>query len=127
MNRPVFYYDSDCGVCSWLARLARRLDRADRLGLRPLTSPEADLALAHLTMEQRFSSSYLVLPNGRILSRARGMAEGVGILLPLLRPLLRLPFAIPGMARALDRFYDWFAANRYRFSKTCGLERPPDL
>lgn len=126
MNRPVFYYDSDCGVCTWLARLAARLDRRQRLRLSPLTSPEADLALAHLTMEQRFSSSYLVLPDGRILSRARGMAEGVGILLPVLRPLFRLVLALPGLGALLDRAYDWFAANRYRFSRTCGLERPPE-
>lgn len=126
MNRATFYYDADCGICSWLARLAHRLNHRQRLGLRPLTSPEADLALAHLTMEERFSSSYLVLPDGRILSRARAMAEGVEILLPFLRPLLRLPFALPGVGGVLDRFYDWFAANRYRFSKTCGLERPPE-
>lgn len=126
MNLPIFFYDADCGVCTWLARLAARLDRSQRLRLSPLTSPEADRALAHLTMEQRFSSSYLVLPDGRILSRARGMAEGVGILLPFLRPLLRGVLAVPGAGALLDRAYDWFAANRYRFSRTCGLERPPE-
>lgn len=115
-----FFYDSDCGLCSALARLAARLDRRGRLRLLPLTDPEADVALAHLTAEERFASSWLALPDGRILGRARGMAEGIGILLPPTRPLLRLLAALPG----IDRAYDWFAANRYRFSRTCGLQKP---
>ena len=98
-----------------------RLDRKQQFRFVPLTGEEADRVLGHMSWEQRFGSSHLLYPDGHILSGAQGMLEGIAMLLPPLKPLIRLYQIMPGSARLADRVYRWIADNR---SAQCKAGQP---
>ncbi|HVJ17248.1 MAG TPA: DCC1-like thiol-disulfide oxidoreductase family protein [Polyangiaceae bacterium] len=110
-------YDADCGICLWLARLAKRFDPFARLTFvgndaHESFPPGVDAALTERTLvvvdakgrvheeEQAVRSLLSALPGGWLL--------GFWLMLPGLRQLGRLG-------------YRWFAARRMAFSQKVGL------
>lgn len=91
---------------------AVRLDRKKAFRFIPLHDPEADDRLGLLSPEERMASSHLIRPDGCILSGPQGILEAVALLLPILRPLIRLYRWLPGSSWLADRLYRWVADRR---------------
>lgn len=124
-------YDVDCGVCLWIARLCKRLDKRGVLvfqsndDLEQLTRKKADKTLdrvdmpAGVTADVVQSSVVVVDANGQVFTKGRAIAEIVRVL-PFGSPVAFL-MRLPGIAQLLNVFYDAFAARRTRVSELCGL------
>ncbi|WP_338046526.1 DCC1-like thiol-disulfide oxidoreductase family protein [Polyangium spumosum] len=134
-------YDEDCGVCLWLARLAKRLDAHHHLtfqgngDLEGLARGKADGAVervdlpAGITAELVQDTIVVVDEKGTVFTRSRGIAEIVRAL-PFGRPLAFV-MRLPGIGALLDVFYDAFARRRADISvlvgmDACGLPAPKD-
>jgi predicted DCC family thiol-disulfide oxidoreductase YuxK len=107
-ERPVLLYDRDCGFCRWSLGPVLRWDRARRLRLVALQSPEAEQLLPGMSQDRRFASAHLVLPNGEVHSGGDALA-------PLLRLLPRgAPLAVgaEALVPVSRRVYDWIARHR---------------
>ena len=124
-------YDVDCGVCLWVARLCKRLDKRGLLvfqgndDLEGLTRRKVDGTTERvdlpstITAELVQSSVVVVDAKGNVFTRGRAVSEIVRIL-PFGSPVAFLMRG-PGIAQILDIFYDAFAKRRTRFSELCGL------
>ncbi|MDC0749539.1 DCC1-like thiol-disulfide oxidoreductase family protein [Polyangium mundeleinium] len=134
-------YDEDCGVCLWLARLARRLDAHHHLtfqgngDLSGLLRGKADGSVekadlpAGITEELVQNTIVVVDAKGTVFTRSRGIAEIVRAL-PFGQPLAFV-MRLPGLSNLLDVFYDAFAKRRANISvlvgmDACGLPAPKD-
>src|SRR5262249_11064516 len=115
----VVFYDVDCGICFWLARVVARLDVNRRLRMLPHTDTAAwpadvDRGLLDNTM-------LVVDPDrpSRRWTRAGAVAEVLAAL-----PFGRLwswPLRLPGVSALANAAYDAFARNRTRISTWFGL------
>jgi predicted DCC family thiol-disulfide oxidoreductase YuxK len=110
--RKIFYYDADCGFCTWTMRWLRRCDWFDRItwtSFQSLSQPPAPL-----TWEELDRAAYL--------DDGRGVLYGGFYAFQLLTlrlwPLIVLAplFWFPGMWIPGEAVYRWVAKNRYRFS-----------
>ena len=119
-NRTVLY-DSDCGVCLWIARLLVRLDRLDHLTLRGNDEVGSEGATfpKEVTRELADATVIVIDGEGHVFTRGRAVAEAIAAL-PLGRPVSWLMRA-PGIAQLLDLAYDRFAPRRQRVSELMGL------
>ena len=132
MARWSFYYDGDCGFCSWVVRWLRRTDFVGGVEWVPYQSlerPPGDLSWEDLDRSAYLDAGKAQLYEGYYAFRK--LTLKVPALIPL-APVFWLPgVAIPGV-----RAYRWVARNRYRISR-CGLparhpalpgeqSRPPD-
>lgn len=109
-------YDGDCRVCSRLAVKLARWDRRGRLEIVPSKSPGVAARFPWISAEAYGRSLQVVGPGRRTLEGAVALHE-IFSLLPrgrLFAGLLQFPL----LRRVADRFYRWFARNRYRFG--CG-------
>lgn len=124
-------YDVDCGVCLWISRLCKRLDKRHELvfqgndDIEQLNRRGADLKLEKAQMPQSVtaelvqSSVVVVDAKGNVFTRSAALAEIIRVL-PFGTPvavLLRLPV----ISHLANVFYDAFAARRTRVSALCGL------
>lgn len=124
-------YDVDCGVCLWISRLCKRLDKRRELvfqgndDIEQLNRRTADLKLEKVPMPQAVtaelvqSSVVVVDAKGNVHTRSAALAEIIRVL-PFGTPvaiLLRLPV----ISHIANVFYDAFAARRTRVSELCGL------
>lgn len=106
-----FYWDSQCRFCNSAKRLGELLDWRRRVTFLPLDGQAAELELAHLSEEEKWSSSHLVTPNGQVLSRGDGIM-GLAEQLPLTAPLVFLFRLLPYHGRLADRAYGWVSSHR---------------
>jgi len=118
--RATLVYDDDCGPCSKFAAAVRRLDRKGRIELvsmhdkdvegrlRPKLGAKYDLAF-HLILE----------PEGTVLSGEDALHD-LARLLPAVKPLADVVYAIPGVRRAPGALYGSFAKGRQ-----CALHPEP--
>ncbi len=106
-----FYWDDQCRLCNTLKAVAQKLDWGKRCDFLPLTSEPAELDLAHLNLDERFSSSHLVTPEGRVYSRGKGILA-LARLLPLTAPLVFFFHLLPASERLAEKLYDLVAQNR---------------
>ena len=125
-------YDEDCGVCLWLARLAKRLDAHHHLtfqgngDLAALSRGKADGTIekvdlpAGITAELVQNTIVVVDGKGTVFTRSRGIAEIVRAL-PFGRPLAFV-MRLPGVSHLLDVFYDAFARRRADISVLVGMD-----
>jgi predicted DCC family thiol-disulfide oxidoreductase YuxK len=117
VSRPaVVVYDGDCAVCARLARMLQRLDT--RGGFEVVTSqaPGVRSRFPWIPPDAYRDSLQVVEEGGRTWQGAAAI-ERILDLLPRGRWiswLFSLPFARP----LAERFYRWFARNRYRLG--CG-------
>ncbi len=118
----VVFYDVDCGVCFWLARVLARLDVNRRLRLLPNDDTEA-LAKYVGDWDPNLLDRTLLVVDPETPSRRWTRADAVAEVLAAL-PFGRLwswPLRLPGLNALANAGYDRFARNRARISTWLGL------
>jgi predicted DCC family thiol-disulfide oxidoreductase YuxK len=124
-SRPyTLVYDGACRVCNRFVRLLRRWDARHQVE----TVPSQDLRVAArfpwIPAAAYADAVQLVGPGGRTWEGAAAIEE---LLTVLPRGwLLGWIFKLPFVGRLADKFYRWFARNRYRFGcgEHCQYRRP---
>ena len=119
-------YDGACKVCNRLVRLLAKWDRADLITSVPSQTPGVQARFPWIPARAYAEAVQLIGPGGHTWQGA----EAVEHLLHILPHggLLAWIFRIPGVRTIAERFYVWFARNRYRLG--CGEHcqyRPADL
>ena len=114
-TRLTFLYDGACAICAAeSARLRRWNERKATLRFVDISTPGFDPMLYGKTMAELMGRVHAFRPDGEVLigmDAIRAAYEEVG-----LGWLLR-PTNWPGLRLLFDRFYLWFARNRYRLSR----------
>ena len=118
-------YDGMCKVCT---RLSTVLARWDRSGLIEVVPSQASGVMARfpwIPAHAYVEALQLIGPGGQTWSGAAAIEQLLEILPK--GKLIAWIFKIPFVRRLADRFYKWFARNRYKLG--CGDHcqlRPPD-
>jgi predicted DCC family thiol-disulfide oxidoreductase YuxK len=116
-DRPyTVVFDGHCKVCGRLARILARLDRRHCFEIIPSQTPGVRARFPWIPASAYAESLQVVGPGGRTWQGAAAI-ERILDLLPRGR-LLTWIFDIPFVRALADRFYRWFARNRYRLG--CG-------
>lgn len=126
-RRYTVIYDGDCKVCSRTVKLLAKWDRYHQLEIIPSQRPGVRERFPWIPARSYAESIQVVCTSdGRTWQAASALEELLNVL-PKGR-LISWCFRIPGARPLVDRFYGWFARNRYNFG--CGdhcAVRPPDL
>lgn len=116
-NRPyVVVYDGNCKVCGRIVKRLRAWDKRGQLEIIPSQRPGVGERFPWLTARNFAESVQLIGPGGETWNGAAAV-ERVLDLLPkgwLVTWLFSIPFVRP----IAERFYRWFARNRYHLG--CG-------
>jgi predicted DCC family thiol-disulfide oxidoreductase YuxK len=127
LGRPyTVVYDGTCKVCGRLVTLLRKWDRRHEIEVVPSQQPGVMARFPWIPARAYAEAVQLIGPGGRTWSGAAAIEELLNIL-PKGR-LLSWVFKIPFVRGLADRFYKWFARNRYHFG--CGAHcqsRPMDV
>jgi predicted DCC family thiol-disulfide oxidoreductase YuxK len=118
----VVFYDVDCGVCFWLARVTARLDVHRRLRM-VSNKDEAALAAYAAGIDRELLDRTVLVVDPDSPKRAWTRAAAVVEVLAAL-PFGRLwswPLRLPGVSALANLGYDQFARNRARISSWLGL------
>ena len=109
-------YDGTCKVCNRLVRLLHRWDRRRAIETIPSQNATVAARFPWIPAEAYAQAVQLVGPGGQTWQGARAIEQ----LLDLLPKgwLIGWLFKVPVFGRLADRFYRWFARNRYKFG--CG-------
>ena len=117
LGRPyTIIYDGDCKVCTRIVGVLRGWDRDRLLEIIPSQTPGVHARFPWIPARAYVESVQLVGPGGRTWQGA-GAVEEILDLLPK-GGLLTWVFSIPFVRPLAERFYRWFARNRYRLG--CG-------
>ena len=120
-------YDGHCKVCGRMVRLLRKWDRNHELEIIPSQAPGVQARFPWIPPRAYVESVQVIrTTDGKTWQAARALEELIKVLPKgrFFSWLFRIPFVRP----LADRFYRWFARNRYRFG--CGEHcqvRPVDL
>jgi predicted DCC family thiol-disulfide oxidoreductase YuxK len=118
MKRPfTVVYDGLCGICG---RLARGLERLDTRGAFEVVTSQAPGVLARfpwIPADAYRESLQLVEEQGGRTWQGAAAVERILDLLPR-GPWVTWLFSLPFARPLAERFYRWFARNRYRLG--CG-------
>ena len=110
-------YDGTCKICGRMVGLLRMWDRNSRLlEIVPSQLPGVGARFPWIPARAYLEALQLVGPGGRTWQGAAGVERLIDIL-PRGR-LISWVFRIPFVSALVDRFYRWFARNRYRLG--CG-------
>jgi predicted DCC family thiol-disulfide oxidoreductase YuxK len=127
LGRPyTLVYDGNCRVCGRLVKLLRAWDRNEEIAVVPSQLPGVMARFPWIPARAYVEAVQLIGPGGRTWSGATAIEQLLTIL-PRGR-LISWIFRIPLMRGIADRFYKWFARNRYHFG--CGdhcQARPMDV
>ncbi len=119
-------YDGTCKICTRLAGLLRRWDRRHEIDVVPSQAPGVMARFPWIPAHAYAQALQMIGPNGRTWSGAAAI-EQIFEVLPKGK-LVAWIFRIPFVRTVADRFYKWFAKNRYRLG--CGdhcMSRPADV
>jgi predicted DCC family thiol-disulfide oxidoreductase YuxK len=117
MGRPyTVVYDGTCKVCGRLVTLLRTWDRDDELEIIPSQNTTVLDRFPWIPAEAYAEAVQLVGPGGRTWQGGAAIEQLLKIL-PF-GGLLGWVFKVPFFGTAFERFYRWFARNRYKFG--CG-------
>jgi predicted DCC family thiol-disulfide oxidoreductase YuxK len=119
-------YDGNCKVCGRLVKLLRAWDRKQEIEVLPFQQPGVMARFPWIPARAYVEAVQLIGPGGRTWSGAAATEQLLNVL-PKGR-LISWVFKLPFMRRIADRFYRWFARNRYHFG--CGdhcQTRPMDV
>ncbi len=117
LGRPyTLVYDGACKVCNRLVGLLRRWDTHGQVEAIPSQHAGVAARFPWIPAETYAEAVQLVGPGGRTWQGAEAIERLLNVLPKgwLIGWLFKLPFA----SRFADRFYRWFARNRYKFG--CG-------
>ncbi len=119
-------YDGACNVCGRLSRILESWDQNDVMQVVPSQSPGVQARFPWIPARAYRESLQLIGPGGKTWQGAAALEQLLSIL-PRGR-LVSWVFSIPLVRGAADRFYRWFARNRYKLGcgEHCQL-RPQDL
>ena len=128
LGRPyVLVYDGNCNVCGKLVRVLQKWDRdSQRLEIVPSQAPGVHARFPWIPARAYTESVQLVGPHGHTWQGAAAVEQIID-LMPKGR-LVGWVFSIPFVRPLAERFYRWFARNRYRLG--CGEHcqfRPQDV
>lgn len=117
LGRPfTVVYDGNCKVCNRLVKLLRAWDRRDELEIVPSQAPGVMARFPWIPAKAYAEALQLIGPGGETWSGARAV-EQILLVVPK-GGLVAWLFKIPYVRTIADRFYRWFARNRYRLG--CG-------
>ncbi|HXN75546.1 MAG TPA: DUF393 domain-containing protein [Gemmatimonadaceae bacterium] len=115
--RYIVIYDGDCKVCSRMIRLLTNWDRNHELEIITSQAPGVHARFPWIPVHAYMESIQVVrMTDGKTWQAAAAMEELLKVL-PKGQPISWL-FKIPFVRPLADRFYRWFARNRYKLG--CG-------
>lgn len=117
LGRPyTLVYDGACRICNHLVSLLDRWDRDQQIEAIPSQNTSVHARFPWIPPAAYAEAVQLIGPGGRTWQGA----EAIDRLLQILPRgiLMGWVFRIPLMGKLIDRFYRWFARNRYRLG--CG-------
>ena len=112
-RRYTVVYDGQCKVCSRSVKLLAKWDRNHELEIIPSQTPGVRERFAWITPRAYVDSIQLVrTEDGRTWQAAAALEELLNVLPKgrLISWMFKIPFARP----LADKFYRWFARNRYK-------------
>jgi predicted DCC family thiol-disulfide oxidoreductase YuxK len=116
-RRYTLVYDGGCKVCIRSVKLLTKWDRNHELEIIPSQSPGVRERFPWISPHAYVESMQVVRTRDGKTWQAAAALEELARILPkgrLISRLFKIPFARP----LVDRFYRWFARNRYRLG--CG-------
>ena len=127
LGRPyTVVFDGTCKVCGRLSRLLARWDRERVFEIVPSQAPGVPARFPWIPPRAYTESLQLIGPGGRTWQGAAAIEQLLDVLPK--GKLISWVFSIPFMRTIADRFYRWFARNRYKLG--CGehcQSRPADF
>lgn len=120
-------YDGHCKVCGKMVKLLTRWDRNHELEIIPSQAPGVRARFPWIPPRAYLESVQVIRARDGKTWQAAAALEHLLEVLPKGR-LISWLFKIPFVRPLVDRFYRWFARNRYRMGcgEHCAL-RPQDL
>lgn len=110
-------YDGDCKVCGRTVKVLSKWDRNNELEIVPSQAPGVRERFPWISQQAYVDSVQVIrASDGKTWQAAAAIEELVSVL-PKGR-LISWLFRIPLVRPLVDRFYRWFARNRYRLG--CG-------
>jgi len=117
LGRPyTVVYDGACKVCGRIVTTLRKLDRDHLLEIVPSQAPGVQARFPWIPPHAYAESVQFIAPGGRTFQGARAVEEIISVLPRV--GWLAWAFKIPFVRPLAERFYRWFARNRYRLG--CG-------
>ena len=117
LGRPyTVVYDGHCKICGRLVRLLQRWDKGVLLELTPSQAPGVQARFPWIPPRAYLESVQLIGPGGRTWQGAAAIEQLLDIL-PRGR-WISWVFSIPFVRPLAEKFYRWFARNRYMLG--CG-------
>lgn len=119
-------YDGDCKVCTRLSGVLRKWDGGRMLEVVPSQQPGVTARFPWIPAHAYAEALQLIAADGTTWQGAAAIEQLLNVL-PRGR-LVAWIFTIPFVRAIADRFYKWFARNRYRLG--CGehcQSRPLDV
>ena len=117
MGRPwVVVYDGNCKVCGRIVRVLLKWDRRRELEIVPSQAPGVQARFPWIPARAYRESVQLVGPGGHTWQGAAAVEQILDVLPK--GKLVTWIFSIPFVRPLAERFYRWFARNRYRLG--CG-------
>jgi predicted DCC family thiol-disulfide oxidoreductase YuxK len=127
LGRPyTVVYDGQCKVCTRLVKLLRAWDRKHQMEVVPSQQSGVTARFPWIPLRAYTEALQMVGPGGRTWSGAAAIEQILDVLPK--GKLLSWVFSIPYVRVLADRFYKWFAKNRYKLG--CGehcMSRPADV
>src|SRR5919199_1708748 len=117
LGRPyTAVYDGQCKVCGRMVRLLNRWDKHHQIETIPSQNATVPARFPWIPAQAYAEALQLIGPGGRTWQGAAAVEQLLTILPKgwLIGWIFKLPF----VGRLADRFYRWFARNRYKFG--CG-------
>jgi predicted DCC family thiol-disulfide oxidoreductase YuxK len=126
LGRPyTCVYDGSCKICTRLTHVLRKWDRHHQIEIVPSQAPGVMARFPWIPARAYVEALQLIGPHGRTWSGAAAIEQLLNVLPK--GKLIAWLFKIPFVRDLADRFYKWFARNRYKLGcgEHCQL-RPPD-
>lgn len=115
-------FDGDCGICSWSAQQAPKIDRRKLFVVQPYQSiAETELQNFGITYDQCDKKVHVIARSGKVYRGAFGVNYFCWQFWPW-KLLVVLIYAIPIVLVAELIVYAWVARNRHRLSQWFGLK-----
>ena len=131
LNRPVFLYDADCGVCTRTVNWLKDRGAGIAIEFAPYQARAELMERVSLTQQDCIDAAWVIEPRDGKVRLYRGAAAiNYGLRNTTQRSsigwrILGHLYPMPVIRQAEDLGYAWFAKNRHRFSRdgdVCAVE-----